>query len=330
VDCQEAVVEPAADVTVVVVTWQAADLIGECLASLAAQTHSHRTLVVDNASTDGTAALIAAEFPSVRVLSLATNTGFAGGVAAALPYVRTPYLALLNNDATADPEWLERSLALLSARTDVAAAAARMRLRDNPSLLNNAGVMLMRGGYGADRGLDQPDGPPFDVPAEVFGFSGGAAVLRMDTVRAAGGMPPEFFLYYEDTDLAWRLRLSGWRIWYEPAATVTHRHAASTDRRSPMFAFYNERNRLLMLLRCAPAGFVLRQIVRFVLTSASLVTRRLLRQRVPPEPVFQVTLRLRVLAAVLRMAPRALRQRVVIGRSAVIPRAAITAAWVGR
>ena len=322
--------EPPADVTVIVVTWQAAHLIGECLASLAAQTHAHRTLVVDNASTDRTAALVGAEFPSVQVLSLDTNTGFAGGVAAALPYVHTPYLALLNNDATADPRWLERSVGLLSERTDVAAATARMRLWDNPSLLNNAGVRLMRGGYGADRGLDEPDGPPFDAPAEVFGFSGGAAVLRTDAMRAVGGMPPEFFLYYEDTDLAWRLRLAGWRIWYEPAAIVTHRHAASTDRRSPMFAFYNERNRLLMLLRCAPAGFVLRQLVRFVLTTASLAMRRLLRQRVPAEPVFRVALRLRILAAVLRMAPRALRQRVAIGRAAVIPRAAITAAWVGR
>jgi len=323
-------VEPVADVTVIVVTWQGAHLVGECLASLAAQNHAHQTLVVDNASTDGTAALLAAKFPSVKVLSLDTNTGFAGGVAAGLPYVHTPYLALLNNDATADPAWLERSVALLSERTEVAAATARMQLWDNPSVLNNAGVKLMRGGYGADRGLHQPDGPPFDVPTEVFGFSGGAAVLRTDAMRAVGGMPPEFFLYYEDTDLAWRLRLAGWRIWYEPAAIVAHRHAASTDRRSPMFAFYNERNRLLMLIRCAPAGFVLRQIVRFVLTSASLATRRLLRQRVPDDPVFRVTLRLRVLAAVLRMAPRALRQRVAIGRSAVIPRTAIIAAWVGR
>jgi GT2 family glycosyltransferase len=143
-------------------------------------------------------------------------------------------------------------------------------------------------------------------------------------------VPPEFFLYYEDTDLAWRLRLAGYRIRYEPAAIVTHRHAASTDRRSPTFAFYNERNRLLMLLRCAPGGFVLRQLGRFVLTTSSLAMRRLLGQRIPPDPVFRVALRLRVLAAVLRMAPRALRQRVEIGRAAVIPRAAITATWVGR
>jgi GT2 family glycosyltransferase len=317
-----------ATVTVVVVTWQGAHLIGECLESLAAQTHPHEVLVVDNASTDGTVELLADRFPWVRKLRLGTNTGFAGGVAAALPYIRTPFLALLNNDAAADPHWLERSLRALAEHPDVAAVTARMRSRDDPRRLNNAGVLLVRGGYGADRGLDHPDGPPFDTPAEVFGFSGGASVLRTDAVRASGGVPAEFFLYYEDTDLAWRLRLGGWRIWYEPAAIVTHRHAASTDRRSELFAFYNERNRLLMLLRCAPASFALRKLGRFCLTTASLTARRLAGQQLPAAPVFRLGLRLRVLVAVLRMVPRALSQRAAIGRRALVARHEVIRTWL--
>ena len=205
-----------------------------------------------------------------------------------------------------------------------------MRMWDDgaPARLNNAGVVLVRGGYGADRGLDQPDGPPYETSEEVFGFSGGAAVLRTAAVRSAGGMAAPFFLYYEDTDLAWRLRLAGWRIWYEPGATVRHRHAASTDPRSERFAFYNERNRLLMLLRCAPAGFALRQLARFCLTSASLALRKMVRQRMPADPVFRVVVRIRVLLAVLGLAPWALRERRAIGRSAVVPRSAITATWI--
>jgi GT2 family glycosyltransferase len=318
----------AADVTVIIVTWQGAHLLPECLASLAAQTRPHEVIVVDNASTDGTGALLAARFPTVRVLSLPTNRGFAGGVAAALPRVRTPYVALLNNDAAADPRWLECSVGALGQGNDVAAVTAKMLLWDEPDRLNNAGVVLVKGGYGADRGLGAPDGPPFDTPAEVFGFSGGAAVLRTHAVTMVGGFPAEFFLYYEDTDLAWRLRLAGWRVWYEPAAIVTHRHAASTDRRSTSFAFYNERNRLLMLLRCAPAGFAMRQVLRFGATTASLAVRRLAGQRVPPDPVFEVRLRLRVLAALARMSPWALRQRYAIGRAALNTRAAVVVAWV--
>ena len=89
----------------------------------------------------------------------------------------------------------------------------------------------------------------------VFGFSGGACLLRRSAVEAIGGIAPEFFMYYEDADLSWRMRLAGYTIRYEPAATVRHRHGASSDLRSESFAYFTERNRLLMLLRCAPFGF---------------------------------------------------------------------------
>jgi GT2 family glycosyltransferase len=321
-------VTTAAETTVVVVTWQGAHLLPHCLASLAAQTLPHELMVVDNASTDDTASLLAREFPQASVITLARNAGFAGGVAAALDEVRTPYLALLNNDAAADPCWLERSMAELCADAAVAAVTAKMLLWDG-GRINNAGVVLTRDGYGADRGLDQPDGPPYDSPAEVFGFSGGAAVLRTDAVRNAGGVPARFFLYYEDTDLAWRLRLGGWRVRYRPDAVVRHRHAATSKRDSPMFAYHNERNRLLMLLRCAPAGFAVRQVLRFCLTSASLAMRRAIRQPVLDVPVFRVRLRLRVLAGVARWLPWALRERRAIGRRAGVPRRVVAADWVG-
>ena len=99
--------------------------------------------------------------------------------------------------------------------------------------LNNAGVVLRRDGYGADRGLGAPDGPPYDTAAEVFGFSGGAALLDLAAVRAVGGFPARFFLYYEDTDLSWRLRLAGHAIGYAPGAAVRHAHSASTASARP-------------------------------------------------------------------------------------------------
>jgi hypothetical protein len=150
----------------------------------------------------------------------------------------------------------------------------------------------------------------------VFGFSGGAALLRLDAVRAIGGFPTRFFLYYEDTDLSWRLRLAGWDIRYEPAAVVHHAHSATVDQSSDRFAFFNERNRLLMLTRCAPAPRVLRALVRFLLTTGSLTLTRLRRHPVPDRPVFDPRLRLRVLGSYLRALPWALRTRRSIQRSA--------------
>jgi GT2 family glycosyltransferase len=326
------------DVTVVVVTWQQRDLVLDCLASVRAQSVPCRVVVVDNASNDGTREAVAAAYPDVDVVVLPENRGFAGGMAAGLGHVRTRFVALLNNDAVADPDWLRASLDALAA-PDVAAATSKLLLlgpdrsdgdgsaRVPPPIVNNAGVVLLPSGYGADRGLGEPDGPAFAEPAEVFGFSGGAAVLRTMAVRAVGGFPADWFMYYEDTDLSWRLRLAGWRIVYTPDAVVWHRHAASSDVSSPLFAFYNERNRLLTLVRNAPAGTALHAAVRFAVTTGSLAVKRATGRAVPPAPVFDVGLRLSVARAAAVRMPRILRQRRAGPR--VRRRRDVLAAWSG-
>src|SRR4051812_34598132 len=115
-------------VTVVVVSWQGRHLLPSCLASLRRQTFPHRVVVVENGSTDGTAEFLAAEHPDVRVLQTGANLGFAGGVAAGLEVVDTPYVALLNNDAEAEPGWLAALVACLEAHPGAGAATSRMLL----------------------------------------------------------------------------------------------------------------------------------------------------------------------------------------------------------
>ena len=301
----------------VVVTWQGAHLLPGCLESLRRQTLPHALVVVDNGSTDGTEELLAARFPEARVVQTGDNLGFAGGVQAGLDVAETPYVALLNNDATAEPGWLAALVDAAEAHPEAAAITSRMLLQGtDPPLLNNTGVVLLDTDYGADRDL-RADAAVRTTPDSVFGFSGGAALLRLDAVRAVGGFPTRFFLYYEDTDLSWRLRLAGWDIRYEPAAVVHHAHSATVDQTSDRFAFFNERNRLLMLTRCAPAARALRALLRFLLTTASLGVKRGLRRPVADVPVFSPGLRLRVLRSYARALPWALRTRRTIRRSAV-------------
>jgi GT2 family glycosyltransferase len=311
------------ETTVLVVTWRARDLLAACLAGLRSQTVPHRLLVVDNASSDGTADLLAS-VPDARVLRMPRNLGFAGGVAAGLAAVDTPYLALLNDDAVPAPGWLA---ALHAALPGHAAVTSKMLLPSG--LVNNAGVVLRADGYGADRGLGSVDGPPYDRAAPVFGFSGGAALLSVPVLRAVGGFPARFFLYYEDTDVSWRLRLAGHTIGYAPGAAVRHAHSASADQTSALFSFHNERNRLLMLIRCAPAAFAVRQLVRFVITTGSLAVSRALRRDVPAAPHFRTGLRLRVLASCLRSLPWALRTRRAVSRMSTVDRAAVLREWAG-
>jgi GT2 family glycosyltransferase len=291
------------------VTWEGAHLLPACLASLQRQTLDHDVLVVDNASTDGTPELLAREHPEVRVLRLDRNTGFAGGVQAALDATDAEFVALLNNDAVADEHWLAALVDEAQAHPEAAAVTSRMYLAGRtPPTLNNTGVVLLPTGYGADRDLGRADDVRTEA-GEVFGFSGGAALLRTAAVRSAGGFPVPFFLYYEDTDTSWRLRAAGWTVRYAPGAVVHHEHSASADQRSALFAFHNERNRLLMLARCAPLRQALSCWGRFALTTASLTIQQLLRRR-PPGHHFRPGLRLHVAASALGLLPWALRTRV--------------------
>lgn len=120
-------------------------------------------------------------------------------------------------------------------------------------VINNVGSNLYAGGFGGDRGFQERDRGQYEQPAEVFAWCGGAVLLKKEYLDEVGLFDERFFLYYEDTDLSWRGRLQGWRYVYEPTAVVRHRHAQSSGVGSPVFRFHTERNRLMMLAKCAPA-----------------------------------------------------------------------------
>jgi GT2 family glycosyltransferase len=294
--------------TILVVTWRGRAHITRCLDALAAQTRPQWTVVVDNASDDGTAALLAAHPSRPRILRLPENLGYAGGLAAALPEVRTEFVAWLNDDAAPEPGWLAALEDALDRDQGAAAACSALLPPDGgPAAV---GVRLTGLGYGADA----------TGAGEVFGFCGGAALLRRAALVATGGVPADFFCYYEDTDTSWRLRLAGWTVHPEPAARAAHVLGASTRPGSPSFHLWNERNRLIMLIRCAPASVAARELARFAMITVLLPVRRAARRPTPAAPNFSVRLRLRVLGAVLARLPRALRDRGRIGRASTVTR----------
>ncbi|HVV21467.1 MAG TPA: glycosyltransferase family 2 protein [Pseudonocardiaceae bacterium] len=305
--------------TVVVVTWRGRDHIDACLDGLATQHRPHSTLVVDNASDDGTADLLAAHPARPQVLRLPRNRGYAGGIAAALAHVRTPLVAWLNDDAVPGPNWLAELEDALDA--DPRAAAAGAVLTRPNGEIQTTGVRLTADGHGIDAATPGPG---------TFGFCGGAALLRTEALTAVGGVPAGFFCYYEDTDTAWRLRLAGWRVLSAPGATAVHQHGASTRPGSWPFHRWNERNRLLTLLRCAPLVVALREVVRFLAITLVLPLRRLAGRPVPDAVNFTVRLRMLVLAEILVRSPAATAVRLRIGRRSTVRRSVIWKTWAGR
>lgn len=262
-------------VTVVVVAWQGEQLLPPCLDALLAQTAPAELLVVDNASTDGTAALVRDRYPQVGLVQATRNLGFAGGVALALGHVATPLVALLNSDAVPDPGWLAALLSRLEAQPGCAAVGSKVLLAPGRTVVNSAGGEVDRHGHGRDRGYLVPDDGRFDAAAEVFYAPATAVLLRADAVRAVGGVDPTYFLYHEDVDLCWRLRLAGWSVWYEPSAVVGHELGASSGAASasPLHTFHDARNRLLTLTKDAPAGTAVAAALRLPVTAAGSLAR---------------------------------------------------------
>jgi GT2 family glycosyltransferase len=323
--------------TVVVVTWRGEKHLANCLDALKAQvrqeqghqtrarqeSHAHKVLVIDNASDDGTRKVLAQYLEpgnlsshgvsDIRVLRLNRNLGYAGALETALPLVETPFMAWLNDDTEPDPHWLATLETALSANDETAIVGSHL-IRPDGSV-HSTGVMLSEDGHGID----------VHVPGPTFSFCGGAALTRTEVMRKIGGIPGAFFCYYEDTDTGWRARLAGWDIAIEPGAKVVHRHGASTGLDSVRFHLWNERNRLLMLLRCAPLTIAAAQLLRFGALTAVLPFRA----RRPVASNFRLSLRLRVLGEVLARVPVTLRQRRQIRRRSTVDRGELWRTWAG-
>jgi GT2 family glycosyltransferase len=244
-------------VSLIVPTYNGAHLLPVCLDAIAAQTRRpDETVVVDDASTDGSAALLAARYPWVRVVRLATNRGFAGAVNAGIRATAGDVVVLLNNDTEAEPGWLGALLGPLEADPEVGFSASKLLLFDRRDHLHSAGDGYTAGGVPVNRGAWTRDDGRFDACVEVFGACAGAAAYRRRLLDDLGGFDEWLHAYLEDVDLSWRAQLSGWRCRFVPAARVYHHVSASGGGVRP--SYYCGRNFLLVLASDVPASLLRR------------------------------------------------------------------------
>lgn len=248
-------------VDVIIVNWNGRRHLEACLPSLAGgRFQDFRVTVADNGSTDGSQAWLQEAWPQVHLLELGRNLGFAEANNLAIEATDAPWVALLNNDTVADPGWLEALLAAAEADPRLAAVASRMSFMDQPRILNSTGIAVDPTGIAWDRLGGAPDAAG-DAPARVFGASAGAALYRRAALAAVAepgpdGRPkvfdPDFFMYLEDVDLAWRLRLAGWEAVYAPRARVLHHQSASSGEGSPFKNRLLARNKVWTLVKNYP------------------------------------------------------------------------------
>jgi GT2 family glycosyltransferase len=210
-------------VSVVIPNWNGRRWLPGCLEAVGAQElPPAEVIVVDNGSSDGSLEFLHRHHPDVRVLGLASNTGFAHAANRGIDRAAADLVALVNTDVVLDPDWLARVVAAIEAGPRTAAVACKMLSLEDPSRIYDAGDVLRRDGVCEQRGRFMYDDGRFDGRGEVFGACAGAALYRRSALVEVGGFDERYFAYLEDVDLALRLRLAGWRCRYEP---VIARHA---------------------------------------------------------------------------------------------------------
>ena len=281
-----------------------------------------KIILVDNGSVDGSVKYVKQNFPEVQVIELSENTGFAQGnnigISMALQSERVENVVLLNNDTRVESDFLEK---LVGAVDDKSKKEKKQQKKDkiiiNPpqadqhtgkigalapkmflwqkgdsnfasnidgknKLIDAVGAKIGLDGRGYNIGHGENDQGQYDKKQEVFGFCGGAVLLRRDALEGVvetgnssiktpsvplqkGGGHREyfdesFFAYYEDADLSWRMRLRGWKVFTVPEAIIWHLHSVTADTvKSKTFkAYYLNRNRFLMMLKNFPGELLWR------------------------------------------------------------------------
>jgi GT2 family glycosyltransferase len=246
--------KPAAPlVTVVLVTYESGPTLAACLAALAAQTfRDFELVIVDNASSDGAAQAAARAEASIRLIANPSNRGFAAAVNQGARAGRGRWLALINPDAYAEPDWLERLLAAARAHPDVRAFASRQLMAAEPGRLDGLGDVMAGAGFPFRGGYGRRDDGEAAV-GEVFSACGGAMLIERALFLELGGFDERLFCYCEDVDLGYRLRLAGGRTLVVPDAVVRHEGSASTGGpRSDFAVFHGSRNRLWVFVKDTP------------------------------------------------------------------------------
>ncbi len=228
-------------------------------------------IVVDNASTDSSLALLESRFPQARLIRNTGNEGFCAANNQGFAAARGEYFVLLNNDAVADPRWLEELVRTAEAHPRAGMVASKIYVHGTAKTIDKIGHLIYFDGQNRGRGSGETDCGQYDTPGEVLWPDGCAALFRREMIEEAGGFDEDFFAYADDAELGMRGRLLGWEAVLAPASLVYHHRGATLGKYSNARIHLIERNRLwlavlhfpLWLLLLNPFYFAVRLLASF-------------------------------------------------------------------
>lgn len=253
-------------ISAVIPTWNGLRYLPACLAALRAQLGpGDEIILVDNCSRDQAGSWARRYAPDVRLITLPENRGFAGGTNAGIAAAHGELLLLINDDAMAEPGCVAALWNALRDTPDAGMAAGALLFSRRPGIVASAGIRFQADGIATDLHLGLPVEALPAKPGNIFGASGGLALLRRELIADIGLFADDFVSYLEDADLAWRARLRGWSSVLAPAARARHVYSATGGEGSPYKQRLLGRNRLRLIIRCLP-GPLLRDCLPAILS----------------------------------------------------------------
>lgn len=266
--------KPAPQVSVLIVAFESGTHLPRCLDALAAQTYSDfEVIVLDNGSQDRAAQAAATHDPGIRLIEAGENLGFAAGMNRAAKAAEGTWLALLNPDAFAAPDWLERLAAASVTYPKVRCFSSRQLCAQTSGRLDGLGDVMSLSGFPYRGGFGGVDPGPV-APGWVFSACGGAMLIERDLFLSLGGFDERLFCYCEDVDLGYRLRLKGEPTLVVPDAVVEHvGGTASGGPRSDFAVFHGTRNRLWVYVKDTPPVLLWLTLPLHILATVTLFAR---------------------------------------------------------
>lgn len=249
--------------SIVILNWNGEQMLRKFLPSVTASCADMpdvEVCVADNASTDNSLEVLRREFPTVRLIVLDRNYGFAEGYNRAIAQTEAQYTLLLNSDVEVTPGWLTPLLGYMEAHPEVAACQPKIRSWRQRQRFEHAGAAggyIDALGYPFCRGrlMDtvEDDHGQYDTPTRIAWATGAALLIRTELYRQTGGLDARFFAHMEEIDLCWRLCSRGHLILCLPQSTVYHVGGATLNQGNPRKTYLNFRNNLLMLYKNLPS-----------------------------------------------------------------------------
>jgi len=242
-----------------VVNWNRRELLRASLESLARQRTAHpfHVIVVDNGSDDGSAEMVLKDYSAgsgfrVQLIRNPGNVGFCAANNQGFAASDSEFVALLNNDAEAEPGWLDALATAFHESPDVGMAASKILVYEDPRRIDKVGHLIYLDGQNRGRGTGEIDHGQYDRVEEVLWPDGCAAMYRREMLDHIGGFDEDFFAYADDAELGLRARIAGWRCLYIPAAVVRHHRGSTLGLRSARRLELIERNRVLLAAKLFP------------------------------------------------------------------------------